>query len=53
MKFKDPIGGFGEETLFALTPRFPALPESGSLPSVQWFAECFFGHSAKSFFDEC
>jgi hypothetical protein len=23
-------------------------PESGSLPSVKWLAECFFGHSTNS-----
>jgi hypothetical protein len=31
-----------------------ALPESGSLPSATWFAECFFfGHSAKKLFAKC
>jgi hypothetical protein len=30
-----------------------ALPEFGSLLSAKFFAECFFGHSAKKLFVEC
>jgi hypothetical protein len=30
-----------------------SLPEFGSLPSAIFFAECFFGHSAKKLFAEC
>jgi hypothetical protein len=38
---------------FARVP-LSALPESGSLPSAMWFAECFFfGHSTKKLFAEC